>query len=216
MKSLKLATRLTVGSFAIIGMVYIGNLFTPQEQREHDHAVDSMGKCWKTKDVNQDPLEWIKCVDYNSGYAPLKEEPLYLDALIDFNSEVRRNIASAACNELPIAPYDRQGFKNPKAYLVWRKPALERQYLKVRKLKEAGIDVNTISTIDWNWAKFLGASKELSDAIRKSGHPASGDKRHALTSYLDFLRLVIYRNNYLEDITAMCPAKTKDFDEPID
>jgi hypothetical protein len=176
-----------------------------------------MDKCSEAKKTRQSPFEWIKCVEYSSGYAPLEGEGTYLNSFIEFNSEVRRRLVRAACTEDPIVHYRTEGFKDPNFYLFGEMPLIVHDSLQVERLRKAGVKQDYLRIAAWNWSKFLGASETLNKAIKFSGHRYDGEAEDfALNEYLEQLRQVVYRNGFKAGISSKCPEKLGDFNKPVD
>ena len=198
------------------GIVAIKSELRSEDEKNHELAIDSMDKCSEGGKTRRDPIEWIKCVEYSAGYAPLEKEERYLESFIDFHSDVRRRLVRAACIEDPIVHYSKEGFKNPSSYLFQDLPLQVRESLLVEKLKESGIEQEKLGDARWNWAKFLGASESLNRSIQFSGSRwHDNEKEFALDEYLEQLRQVIYRSSFKEDIALTCPEKLADFSKPM-
>jgi len=202
--------------FSAAGIVAIKSELRSDEEKNHELAIASMDKCSKGVKTRRDPLEWMKCVEYSAGYAPLKDEDRYLNAFMDFNSEVRRRLVKAACSEDPVVHYSKEGPKNPNAYLMIRLYASAiLESLQIEMLRASGVEQDDLRLAKWNWARFIGASESLNKAIQFSGSRDYEEKEFALTEYLEQLRQVIYRSSFKEDIASMCPEKLADFSRPI-
>ena len=198
------------------GIVAIRSELRSDDEKNHELAIASMDKCSEGDKTRLDPIEWTKCVEYSSGYAPLEKETRYLDSFVDFHSEVRRRLVKAACIEDPIVHYRKKGFKNPRSYLFQAIPLQVRESLLVEKLKESGIKQDDLGRARWNWAKSLGASDSLNRSIQFSGSRSYDNEREfALDEYLEQLRRVIYRSRFKEEIASVCPEKLTDLSKPM-